>query len=147
MKLLTKLHIEYWMWFSLNNMIITSVSSWFTISVKLSYNKIILSLWLYNLLDLHERMVFIHNTSTKVPFYQLLKLLVKKWWDSQVAQWSRNLLQQRRCGFNPWVGKNLWRNKWQPTPGFLPRKLHGQRTLTGYSPWGLKRVRHDLVTE
>ena len=23
---------------------------------------------------------------------------------------------QRRCGFNPWVGKIPWRRKWQPTP-------------------------------
>ena len=26
----------------------------------------------------------------------------------------------------------------QPTPVFLPRKSHGQRCLTGYSPWGCK---------
>ena len=28
-----------------------------------------------------------------------------------------------------------------------PGKSHGQRSLAGYSPWGRKRVRHDLVTE
>ena len=28
--------------------------------------------------------------------------------------------------------------KWQPTPIFLPRKSHGQRSLVGYSPWGHK---------
>ena len=26
----------------------------------------------------------------------------------------------------------------QPTPVFLPRKFHGQRSLVGYSPWGCK---------
>ena len=26
--------------------------------------------------------------------------------------------------------------KWQPTPVFLPRKFHGQRSLIGYSSWG-----------
>ena len=31
-----------------------------------------------------------------------------------------------------------WRRKWQPTPVFLPRKSHGQRSLVGYSPWGRK---------
>jgi len=31
-----------------------------------------------------------------------------------------------------------WRRKWQPTPVFLPGESHGQRSLTGYSPWGLK---------
>ena len=37
-------------------------------------------------------------------------------------------LQHRRPKFNPWVGKIPWRSKWQPTPVFLPRKSHGQRT-------------------
>ena len=39
------------------------------------------------------------------------------------------------------------RRKWQPTPVFLPGKSHGQRNMVGYSPWGHKRVRHDLVTK
>ena len=30
---------------------------------------------------------------------------------------------------------------------FLPGKSHGQRSLTHYSPWGHKRVRHDLATK
>ena len=25
--------------------------------------------------------------------------------------------------------------EWQPTPVFLPRELHGQKSLVGYSPW------------
>ena len=29
-----------------------------------------------------------------------------------------------------------WRKTWQPTPGFLPGELHGQRDLVGYSPQG-----------
>ena len=36
---------------------------------------------------------------------------------------------------NPWVGKIPWRKKWQPTPVFLTGKCHGQRSLTGHSPW------------
>ena len=28
--------------------------------------------------------------------------------------------------------------KWQRTPVFLPGKLHGQRSLVGYNPWGCK---------
>ena len=36
---------------------------------------------------------------------------------------------------------------WQPTPAFLPGKSHGQRSLAGYSPWGRKRVGHNLVTK
>ena len=37
--------------------------------------------------------------------------------------------QCRRCRFNPSVGIIPQRRKWQPTPVFLPRKSHGQRSL------------------
>ena len=30
---------------------------------------------------------------------------------------------------------DYWRRKWQPTPVFLPRDSHGQRSLVGYRPW------------
>ena len=49
-------------------------------------------------------------------------------------------LQCRRPGFNPWVGKILWRRKWQPTPVLLPGKFHGLRSLVGYSPWDHKEL-------
>ena len=38
-------------------------------------------------------------------------------------------LQCERPGFDPWVGKNPWRRKWQPTPVLLPWKSHGQKSL------------------
>ena len=44
-------------------------------------------------------------------------------------------------------GEYTLEKKWQPTPVFLPGKSHEQRSLAGYSPWGHKRVRHDLVTK
>ena len=31
-----------------------------------------------------------------------------------------------------------WRRKWHPPSVFVPGKSHGQRSLVGYSPWGLK---------
>ena len=30
----------------------------------------------------------------------------------------------------------MWRREWQPTPVFLTGEFHGQRSLTGYNPWG-----------
>ena len=51
------------------------------------------------------------------------------------------LLPMRRHktrGFDPWVGKIPWRRARQPTPVFLPRESHGQRSLAGYSPWSHK---------
>ena len=52
-----------------------------------------------------------------------------------------------RQGFNPWVGKIPWRRKLQPTPVFLPGESHGQRILSGYSPWGRKELDMTEVTE
>ena len=46
----------------------------------------------------------------------------------------------RRSRVDPWVRKIPWRKKWQPTPVFLPRKFHGQRSLAVYSPWGHKEL-------
>ena len=65
------------------------------------------------------------------------------WWVSgkqSACQWERD-------GFSPWVGKTPWRRKWQSTTVFLLAKPHGQRNLAGYSPWGCKRVRRDIVTK
>ena len=50
----------------------------------------------------------------------------------------RICLQGRRHGFDPWVGKILWKREWQHTPVFLHGKSHGQRSLVGYSPWDHK---------
>ena len=56
-----------------------------------------------------------------------------------------------------------WRRKWQPTPvshgevsldkematysGILAQEIPRAEELGCYSPWGRKRVRHDLATE
>ena len=56
------------------------------------------------------------------------------WW----LRRERNCLQCRRPGFSPWVRKRSWRRKWQPTPVFLLREFHEQRSLGSCSPWGLK---------
>ena len=37
-----------------------------------------------------------------------------------------------RLMFDPWVRKIPWRRAWQPTPLFLPRESHGQRSLADY---------------
>ena len=39
--------------------------------------------------------------------------------------------QCRRPEFDPWIRKIPWRREWQPTPVFLPRESHGQRSLVG----------------
>ena len=41
------------------------------------------------------------------------------------ASGKESACQSRRHGFDPWVGKILWKREWQLTPVFLP----------GESPW------------
>ena len=50
-------------------------------------------------------------------------------------------------GFNPWVGKILWRRSWQPSLVFLPGESHGQRSLAGYSSWGHEELDTTEVTK
>ena len=38
------------------------------------------------------------------------------------------------------------RRKWQPTPVFFPRESHGQGSLVGYSPGGLKELDMTVTT-
>ena len=38
----------------------------------------------------------------------------------------------------PITSTEIETRKWLPTPVFLPGKFHGQRSLAGNSPWGLR---------
>ena len=46
----------------------------------------------------------------------------------------------RDMGLISGSGRSPWRRAWQPTPVFLPREFHGQRSLVVYSPGGLKEL-------
>ena len=61
-------------------------------------------------------------------------------WDFLGGTVVKNLLANRRHGFNSWVRKIPWQKAWQPTLVFLPGKSHGQRSLVGYSSWGHKEL-------
>ena len=76
-------------------------------------------------------------------FNENLSLLGLPWW----LRWERICLQCRRPSFYPWVSKIPWRREGLPTPVFLPGKSHGQRSLVGSSPWGLKELdKHNWAT-
>ena len=53
---------------------------------------------------------------------------------------------QKRGRFGPWVGRIPQRKKWQTTPGFLPGKSHGQRSVVGYSSKGRQGSDTTAVT-
>ena len=48
-----------------------------------------------------------------------------------VAQWEESTCNLGDAGLIAGLGKIPWRRKWQPTPGFLPGKSHGQKGLQG----------------
>ena len=85
-----------------------------------------------------------HNLSLLRTFlHHIYNLFLGQWLGLPRCAVVKNLpvCQCRRCWrrtFNPWVRKIPWRRKWQTTPVLLPGKLHGERSLGGYRPWGCK---------
>ena len=61
-------------------------------------------------------------------------------WASLVAQTVKNPLAVWKTWVRSLGWKIPWRRVWQPTPVFLPGEFPGQRSLMGYSPWGLKEL-------
>ena len=49
--------------------------------------------------------------------------------------------RQKRCGFNPWIGKIPWRREWLPTPVFLPGRILWTEE---WQAIGSQRVTHEL---
>ena len=53
-----------------------------------------------------------------------------------VTQTVKHLPVVRETWIRSLGREDPWRRKWQPTPVLLPGKLHGLRSLVGYSPLG-----------
>ena len=49
-------------------------------------------------------------------------------------------------GSIPGLGRSPGEGNGNSLQYFCHGKSHGQRSLAGYSPWGHKRVRHELAT-
>ena len=63
----------------------------------------------------------------------------------------KNLPAVQETWVDPWVGKISWRREKLPTPVFLPREFHGQKSrmsfshLVSYSPWGCKESAQEKL--
>ena len=62
--------------------------------------------------------------------------------DSEVKNLPAKETRVRSLG-----GENPLEKEMATTPVFLPEKFQGRRSLVSYSPWGCKRVGHDLMTK
>ena len=62
---------------------------------------------------------------------------------SPVAQTVKNLPPVRETGFDPWVGKILWRRECQPTSVFLPGESRWTEEPGGLQSMGSQRVEHN----
>ena len=118
---------------------------------KQALKKMIYGKWIW----IHWPNSFLHPVQyppLKLSLFLHLQLI---WGESPLGllRWVRgkeSAFQCRRCKrheLDPWVRKIPWRRKWQPTPVFFPGKPHRQRSLVGYSPRGLQRLKHSWVTE
>ena len=63
-------------------------------------------------------------------------LMLPRWLSGKAS--ACQCRRHRRREFNPWVRKVCLSKKWKPTLIFLPGKFNRQRSLAGYSLWGLK---------
>ena len=52
----------------------------------------------------------------------------------------KNLPAKQDTWLDSRVRKSLWKREWLPTPVFLPREFHRQRSLAGYSLWDCKQL-------
>ena len=67
--------------------------------------------------------------------------------DTTGKEFTCQFRRYKRLWFDPWARKIPWRRKWQNHSSILAWETHGQKSPAGYSPWGPKRVEHDLAIE
>ena len=83
----------------------------------------------------HDSLYLWH--SNVFPNNEIFLQIHTNWRASPLAHMVKNLPAMQES----WVqslGWQDWRRKWQTTALFLPGESLGQRSLVGYSPWGVK---------
>ena len=84
----------------------------------------------------------LHGVTLMEVSWETLFPLTLPWW----------LRDKESCniggtGLIPGLGRSPWKRAWQATAVLLPGESYGQRSLVGYSPWGLKESDMIEVTE
>ena len=70
------------------------------------------------------------DTTEQLNLTELILRIGLIWWLSKESACKAGELS-----FDSWLGKIPWKRKWQPTPVFLPWKLHGQIPTIGLQDW------------
>ena len=112
------------------------------ISLWLKQSKVGISILLpgcYSILHLHSFNKHSLSVYSRVCYYNLpiLGYIIGA---SLLAETVKNMTPIQETKFNHWVGNIPWKRKWLPIPLFLPRKFHGQRSLSDYGPWVCKEL-------
>ena len=81
-------------------------------------------------------------TSEILPYLSPKCILGLPWWLSG----KECACQCRRLEFAPWLGRSPGEGDGNPLQ-YCSWRIPWKRSLAGYSPWGHRRVGHDLVTE
>ena len=98
--------------------------------------RIEVGLYVYTYIQTHVCEIHPH-THTHTHIYAYTYTGLPRWQSSKESACHHRC---KRLRFDSWVGNIHWSRKWQPTPGFLPGKFHGQRSMGDYSPWGHKEL-------
>ena len=82
------------------------------------------------------------STSLKIHLATISSFCIVHYiyWASLLAQVVKNPLAMWETWVQSLAGRIPWRREWLPTLVFLPGEFHGQRSLTGYSPWDHKEL-------
>ena len=124
---------------------LTPQSNWYCIYSKSKYNVYRKTQSWWEQLHLDSQMiafrsvVILVSSQWKSTFYSA-KYGLPRWLSGK-----ESACQCRRCSSIPGLQRFPGGGKWQPTPVFLPRESHRQRSLVGYSPWDHKEL--DTTTE
>jgi len=77
----------------------------------------------------------------RTQFLEVKKIRFKKKKKKKKIRFADGLAMGRNKWLKSKYTYNIFLNqKCQSTPGLLPGKSHGQRSLVGYSPWGRKEL-------
>ena len=101
--------------------------------ISTAFNYVLVYIFVYQYRNLASILICIPFITSNIKKYGLSQWLSSK-------EYACNAVDTGDVGSIPGSGRYPRRRAWQSTPVLLPGKSHGQRSLEGYSPWGLSEL-------